>query len=67
MDINKIVDETLDAEKQLIIVEDALELLRQGYPLDEETELALESIGVDPDDFTRRFEAEETRRLFTKD
>jgi len=61
--IDRIIDEALDAESQIIIIEDAFELLKQGFPLDTETELALESIGVDPDEFTYRFQEQATSGL----
>ena len=40
------------------IVTDAIELLEDGYPLDDETIKKLDSIGVDYREFIRRFQIE---------
>lgn len=41
------------------IILDAIELLQDGFPLDEDTITALGSIGVDYIEFTKRFEIQE--------
>jgi hypothetical protein len=41
------------------IITDAIELLEDGFPLDEETITALGSIGVDYNEFIKRFEIKE--------
>ena len=38
------------------IVTDAIELLEDGYPLDDDTIKALGTIGVDHNEFIKRFE-----------
>lgn len=38
------------------VVTDAMELLEDGFPLDDNTKKALGSIGVDYNEFIRRFE-----------
>ncbi len=53
------VADTLKDYRKVQIVTDAMELLGDGYPLDEGTIKALGSIGVDYVEFTRRFEIKE--------
>ena len=42
------------------IITDAVELLDNGFPLDDETKTALGTIGVDYVEFIRRFEIQAT-------
>jgi len=53
MDIELYVDEFVDAESRIIIIEEATELLRDGFPLDDEIKIKLESIHVCPERFQR--------------
>ena len=45
--------------KRVQIVTDAVELLADGFPLDGETKQALGSIGVNYEEFIRRFEIQD--------
>jgi len=63
--IEELVDDYISAEERMIIVEDAMEILQDGYPLDLETELKLEGINIDPIEFTQRYSEQTSSRLRT--
>jgi len=63
--IEELVDDYISAEERMIIVEDAMEILQDGYPLDLETELKLEGINIDPIEFTQRHSEQTSSRLRT--
>ncbi len=59
MGCTSVVVDMVNDYRKVQIVTDAMELLGDGYPLDEGTIKALGSIGVDYVEFTRRFEIKE--------
>ena len=63
MDIEEYIDKEIDSLSKIIIIEDALGLLSNGYPLDTETELQLESINIDPFEFTETYAKRSSGRL----
>lgn len=54
-----VVADMIDDCNRVQIVIDAIDLLEDGFPLDEETIIALGTIGVDYVEFTKRFEIQE--------